>query len=400
MASTAPSHVPENLILDFNYQLDPGNKPTPYEAIEALIKANPPEIFYTPANGGHWVATSYSAIHEIYRNYDDFTTFPVTIPPIKDKPRKLVPIEVDPPDHKKYRAILGPLFTPGAVAKMEDQVRDVAIELIEDVKSKGQCEFLTEVAEKFPPLIFLKFMGMPSDRLEEFVGWAKGMLSNDPETQAMSGAAIGMYIAEFMAAKEHDLDDDWASLLFTAQDESGAPALSPEERLDIAFFLFLAALDTVVNFLTNSWRHLAEKPDLVATLRENPAKIPDAVEEMFRVFAVVNSSRMAKKTTTVKGVTIQKGEQILLMTAISNRDADKFEAPLKLDIEREDNVHLSFGAGPHRCIGSNLARSEARIFMEEWLRRIPQFAIAAGATVESKGGITLGYKSLPLEWSA
>lgn len=396
--SVTPKHVPPGLVVDFNYQLDPGGKSTPYEAVEALMKSNPPEIFYTPANGGHWVATSYAAIHEIYRNYDDFTTSATTIPPIKDKPRKLVPIEVDPPEHKQYRAILGPLFTPGAIAKLEDQVREIAIELIEDVRQNGQCEFLSEVAEKFPPLVFLKFMGMPTDRVEEFVGWAKGMLSNDPEVQAPSGAAIGMYIAEFMASKEHNLGDDWASFLFTAKDENNEPALPPDIRLDIAFFLFLAALDTVVNFLTNSWRYLAEKPALVAELREDPDKIPDAIEEMFRVFAVVNSSRMAKKNTTVRGVDILEGEQILLMTAISNRDAEKFEDPLKLDIAREDNVHLSFGAGPHRCIGSNLARSEARIFMDEWLKRIPDFKIASGAKIQSKGGITLGYTSLPLEW--
>lgn len=397
-SASIPPHVPPELLFDFDYRLDTTGVADQHEVLDSLDSRGAPPIFYTRAYGGHWVIRNYAMCHEIFNDHKRFGTYPSYIPPMADA-LAMIPVQIDPPDHGRYKRILGPLFSPLATRRLEEHIRAAALESLEPLVARRSCDFVTEYSQMFPQRVFLRFMGLPLEKSREFVEWAKASVTGSLEAKRAAHAKISGFLSVYVDERMADPQDDWGSMLVKAKDERGNPALDRPEILNICNMLFVAGLDTVTNAHSHIWRYLGSRPDLQAQLRVDPSSIPAVVEELLRLFPVTNNSRKVRKDMEFHGLRFRAGESLLMLLSPANRDPAQFSDPLKFDIDRDSNVHLTFGAGIHRCIGSNIARSELRISIEEWQRLIPPFRVGAGE-ITSIGGITMGIEHLPLEWDA
>ena len=281
---------------------------------------------------------------------------------------------------------------------MDVEIRRPVVQLIDAFADNGKCDFVRDFARYLPGQVFLSLMDLPPERREEFIGWADDVLSGDEEVQVRAAQNITQVITDFVDHKMAVPGEDIISTMVEASSEEGERLFNRDEMINTGCFLFLAGLDTVLNTLSFSWRFLAENPDQVKKLVEYPDTIPDGVEELLRLFSVVNGSRRVREDCEFNGVSLKKGEAILTPISAANLDESVFENPYEFEPGREANIHLSFGAGIHRCLGSNLARIEIKISLEEWLKRIPEFSIAGGEKIKAVAGITMGLKSLPLVW--
>ena len=393
-----PAHIPDNLVFEFDYLKETDDVISPFQVYTGLGDRGAPDFFYTTSYGGHWVARNFKLIRDIYRDHERFTTLPtMSIPPVEGM-RLMAPLQIEPPDHQKYRRVLGPLFTPAAILRMDGGIRRSVVQLIDTFADNGKCDFVRDFAKHLPGQVFLSLMTLSQDRREEFIGWADDVLSGDEDVQVRAAQNITQVITDFVDHKISAPGEDVISTMVKARSEEGERLFNRDEIIDTGCFLFLGGLDTVLNTLSFSWRFLAENPEQVKKLVENPDTIPDGVEELLRLFSVINGSRLVREDCEFNGVSLKKGEAILTPISTANLDESVFENPYEFDPGREANIHLSFGAGIHRCLGSNLARIEIKISLEEWLKRIPEFSIAGGEQIRTATGITMGLKSLPLVW--
>ena len=397
----APEHVPAELIHEFDiYRFSPGVN-DPLEQWGNLLASDAPRIFYTHHNGGHWVFLDYEDVREGFRNDALFSTFQTPIPPIEPYP-VMQPQGVDPPDHKTFRSLLAPLFTPVAVEKLRRELQQRSNALLDAFVDRGSCEFGRDFASLLPTGMFLYLMGMPEDRLMEFVHLAEVfMRSNDEAERATNIQQIYTVIGEYLAWRSTRLGDDLGSVLVKARDENGQPH-PQQDVLNCGFLLFVAGLDTVTSTMTFIWRHLARnhaaRRELVSLI-DDREKLSVAVDELLRVHAVPNIYRRVKKDMVYRGITMRENDRVVLPVSVANRNESVFENALRIDLHREINNHLTFGAGPHRCVGSHLAKTEVTIALQEWLRRIPEFGVLADAEILGHMGPTLGFNRLPLSWT-
>lgn len=312
------------------------------------------------------------------------------------------PIELDAPEHKKYRALLAPLFTPRAVKQLEARIREVTIEVIEAFASKGECEFVHDFSQRMPTRILMSMIGYPSDdaALDHFMPWVDAFFRGTGEEHTHGGGEILKYVTDFVDKRLAEPADDLLSfMLHEATVESeGNRKLTRQEVIDMGFQLFVASLDTVPATFVTTWRYLATLPEAQAFLLANPDRINDAAEEMLRVTGIVSTTRRVKEDYVLHGVQLKEDDMVLVPLSVANRDKHAFKDPAKVMLDREENQHLTFGAGPHRCLGSHFARTEVRIVLEEWLKRIPSFRIKPGAELKLEASSTITVTNLPLVW--
>ncbi|MFM7274079.1 MAG: cytochrome P450, partial [Gammaproteobacteria bacterium] len=186
-----------------------------------------------------------------------------------------------------------------------------------------------------------------------------------------------------------------------ARDENGQP-FDQQDVLNCGFLLFVAGLDTVTSTMTFIWRHLARnvqaRRELIARM-DDRGRMAVAVDELLRMHAVPNIYRRVRRDMVYRGVTMRENDRVVLPVNVANRDGSVFDHPDRIELDREINNHLTFGAGPHRCVGSHLAKTEVTIALQEWLRRIPDFRVADDADLRGHMGPTLGFSRLPLVWT-
>lgn len=394
-----PAHVPKTLVFDFDFwNLD---TPTadPFEHYTRLEGAGAPPIFWSQRHGGHWVFCRYDEIFEGYRDWEMFTSSPLGIPTRPGGPAKLIPNEIDPPDHQKMRAILAPQFAPAAVRGMEPDIRARAAKLIDAFVDRGRCDYMADFAARLPTGIFLGIIGLPEDSLPQFMIWEDmAMRSTSQEEKERGSNAIYNYLNQFIEQKSGHLGDDVASAMLRYRDASGK-ALLQEEIVSACHLMYLAGLDTVMNTLGFSYRHLARDPAARQYIRDNPGRLPEVVDEFIRIFATPSLSRRVRRDMVYRGITMKAGDPVLLPTMLSNRDPKIFTDPGQVKLDREPRQVLTFGAGPHRCLGAHLAKTELIIALEEWFRRIPEFTLdPAGDPITYVCGHTVGIHNLPLTW--
>jgi cytochrome P450 len=396
-----PDHVPAGRMHEFDiYRFSPGVN-DPLEQWGSLLASDAPRIFYTHHNGGHWVFLDYEDVREAFRNDSLFSTYQTPIPPIEPYP-VMQPQGVDPPEHKTFRSLLAPLFTPVAVEKMKAELHRRSGVLLDAFAGRGACEFGRDFASLLPTGMFLYLMGMPEDRLMEFVHLAEVfMRSNDDAERATNIQQIYTVIGEYLAWRATRLGDDLGSVLVKARDENGQP-LDHQDVLNCGFLLFVAGLDTVTSTMTFIWRHLAHNHAArraLTAIIDDREKLSVAVDELLRMHAVPNIYRRVKKDMVYRGVTMKENDRVVLPVSVANRNESVFAHADTIDLQREINNHLTFGAGPHRCVGSHLAKTEVTVALQEWLRRIPDFEVPAGAEIVGHMGPTLGFNRLPLVWT-
>ena len=306
--------------------------------------------------------------------------------------RPLIPLNVDPPQHSKYRKILDPLFAPKQMDAQEADITERVNRFIDAFIERGECNFTEEFAELLPSSVFLGLMGLPWDELDTFLHLRDGILRPDKidpdamfhaEARQAVNRATGLEIYEYFDkvcdARAQQPTSDILSHLVTV--DIDGEKLTREEILDICFLFLIAGLDTVSDSLTCFYAFLANHPEHRRQLSDNPALIPNAVEELLRWESPVPSGvpRIATQDTELpNGVSVAAGAAVMVNYGAANIDPAEFSDAFDVRFDRETNRHIAFGAGVHRCLGSHLARRELRIALREWHRRIPDYAIKPG----------------------
>ena len=392
-----PAHVPPDRVVDYDVYRGafPGEETDLHHGLYRLGEESGRGIFWTPHNGGHWFINDFELLFDAARKPELFSSTEMTIPPVPVEPR-LIPLFLDPPEHGLFRAPLMRQFTPGRIAAMESGIRLFTNELINAIEAEGRCEFVEAMAEPLPIKIFMRIMGMPLDRMREFRDWILDMLSPDDDRRASSYANIAGLMDGLIRERQAQPKDDLISHLLTL--EIGLRAITYEEVQAYCLLLFAAGLDTVANALAFGMNFMANRPDLQARLSADPSLIPEAVEELLRKFGVPMPARTATCDFEFGGAQIRKGERVLLMLPACNLDPGTFPDPDSFDLERKNKAHIAFNVGPHRCIGSHLARLELRVFWEEWLRRIPSFRLDPQRPAIYRAGLTLAVQELEIAW--
>ncbi len=316
--------------------------------------------------------------------------------------RPLIPLQIDPPEHAKYRRILDPLFTPREMARREPEVTKLVNEMIDAFADRGECDFHAEFAVPLPCTVFLQLLGLPLEDLDKFLVWKdqvirpEGVQGFDKHGEAAAPAARQIYDYFERAIDDHITNprDDVLSELIAAEVE-GQP-LSREELLDICFLFLIAGLDTVTDSLDCFFVYLARHPEHRHQLIEQPDVLPSAIEELLRwETPVPGVARVAMQDVEVGGCSISKGERVSPLLGAANTDPAEFPDPELVDFQRNPNRHRAFGGGPHRCLGSHLARMELRVALHEFHRRIPDYAIKPGAELKYTRGLR-SVETLPL----
>jgi cytochrome P450 len=366
-ARTVPDHVPAELVVDLDVYDLPNATVDPHLAWRAFQGKGP--LVYSSRNGGHWVATRGRDVARFYRDVEHFSSDTIIIQ--QPKGEKMLPLQAAPPDHSKYRANIQVMLTPKAVANLEPGIRELAIELIEQFRADGECEFITQFALQFPLNIFLRMMGLPLDDREMLRAHVEEYTYN-PETEAKVRAykALNDYLDGWIEKRLKEPGDD-AITHITRATFDGRP-YTRHEMLSQFSMLLLAGLDTVAMMLGFVALHLARHPRDRDYIRANPDRMFQVIQELLRRYAGPHMSRELAEDYVHEGVLLKKGDVIILPNALFNLDPEVTENPETVDFTREAK-HITFGSGPHTCAGALLARKEIAIFIEEWLARIPDF---------------------------
>jgi cytochrome P450 len=307
--------------------------------------------------------------------------------------RPLIPLQIDPPDHVKYRRLLDPLFAPKQVALLENDVRKLSNQLIDDFIDKGECEFNSAFAIPLPCTVFLRLLGLPLEDLDLFLEFKNNIIRPDTRDQkeferiqAETGQKIYAYFDKVLDERERQPRDDLMSGFLEA--EVDGHRLTREDILDICYLFLLAGLDTVTASVGCMVAYLASHPEQRRRLVDDPSLIPGAVEELLRwETPVPGVPRVVTEDVELSGERLEAGERVTVLLGAANIDESEFPEPENVDFQRTANRHLAFGGGVHRCLGSHLARLELRVALEQLHERIPDYAIKPGAEPQYTMGI-------------
>lgn len=350
---------------------------------------------------GSVLVTRHGEVMEALRDPDRFSSDMDAV--AMGNVRPLIPLQIDPPDHLKFRKLLDPLFAPREVARLEDEVRRLTNELIDEFADAGEVELNEAFAVPLPCTIFLALLGLPQDDLPKFLRIKDdiirppGMATREADAiRRRTAQEIYDYFEPVIEARREEPRDDLITRLVQAEVEGHR--LSTEDILDICFLFLIAGLDTVTATLTCSVAYLAEHPDHRRALVDDPSLIPGAVEELLRwETPVPGVARFCRHDTTLDGVDIPAGTRVTVLIGSANTDSAEFDDADTVDFRREGNRHLAFGGGIHRCLGSHLARLELRVALEELHRRIPDYALSPGTELEYTEALRT-VEHLPLVW--
>jgi cytochrome P450 len=369
------------------------------------LRETSPAFFNTMAQG-FWMFTRHEQVRDIYQHPETFSSESIT--PWEPEPvYRFVPTQIDPPEHIKYRQILNPWFSPGAVDRAEPMAREICRRLVAEIAPVGACDFVAEFALRYPTEVFLTMLGAPGSDADRFVPWVEDFFhgfGGDPEgQQAMVDALNGIreYWVAALAERRDEPEPragDLASHLLHAKVDDRP--LTDSEMLDMLTVLVLAGLDTTRAQLGYLFKYLAANPGDRHRLIDEPALVPTAVEESLRLFTIIfGDGRKVTHDTEFYGCPLKKGDMVYGLVSGANRDPRVYDRAGEFVIDRKGSHHLGFAGGPHRCLGAHLARREMQIAVQEWLAVIPDFRVATDQPLlERGGGAMMTLLTLPLAW--
>ncbi len=389
------SAVPDRLIADVDiFNLD-GFQNDVQLAWRRLQQAYP-DIFWTPRNGGHWIATRAADIKYIQSEHQFFSNSQIFIPATQ-LPAKLIPLNLDPPEHAPFRAILAPAFAPSALDVLELQARTIAVELIEALRPKGECEFVHDFAQRLPIIVFLNMMDLPLKDREYLLGLShQNVAPSTPEQRVEAHRLLSAYISRHINERKQKPGADLLSRIISAR--VGDRNIQPDEALSMSTLLLFGGLDTVASLMSFTMCFLATHPQHRRELQQNPALRAAAIEEMIRRYGISNSVRIVRCDYEYKGVPFRAGDLVSLPTSLAGLDDREVADPLVVDFHRKRSKHAAFGYGPHVCPGSMLARRELGVLLDEWLHRIPDFRLKSGCKPQFRAARLNGVSALQLQW--
>ncbi|MCU1345443.1 MAG: cytochrome [Acidimicrobiia bacterium] len=325
-----------------------------------------------------WIATDRETITYIFRHPELFSSARTSTQLGNTRPT--IPLEVDPPEHHRYRRLLDPFFSPNKLRPLESALRDQINDFIDGFIDKGSVDLLEEFFVPYPTQVFLTMYGLPLEDRPTFLRWKDAMIRGsmlDPEAGKRAGEEFYAYMERYLASGSADGADLMSQL--RRPNEQGEQ-LTNNEILDITYLFILAGLDTVTTALVHSFAYLARHPDERRRIAEEPTIVPSAVEELIRAGNPAPAlTRIATQDVEVGGVLMREGEGVYCHLGAANGDPAEWPNAEEIDLTRPDNRHASFGLGIHRCLGSHLARMEVRLVMDEFHRRIPDYHLAPEA---------------------
>jgi len=358
--------------------------------------------FWNDAYGGHWVLTRFDPIREALQDVDTFST-DSTIISDPNPDYLLLPLFLDPSKHLKYRKLYNARFSPGVVEALTPVARQACQDTIDEFIDRGHCDLINEFADIYPTQVFLIALGLPLDQAPQFVTWVraifKGLSGEDVEGAAAAQGEVTAYFQDLLDQRRRhpkDPETDMVSYLLDARID-GEP-ISQEYLESMLTTLVLAGLDTTKSQLGYNFHYLATHPEDRRRLVEDPTLIPSAIEELLRANAFVPPARKLKKDVEYEGCPMKSGQMVLMPLWSATRDPRAFDDPATVRFDRENNRHIAFGAGAHRCAGAHLARRELLIAMQEWHKRIPDYWLASDAPIVEHGW-QCGLDELPLAWT-
>ena len=357
---------------------------------QPMFKLLRDEMSVMPVDGVGVVLTTKQAIDHAFKHPEIFSSNADAVDLSNVRP--LIPLQIDPPEHKKFRKILDPIFAPKRMALLEEPVSKLVNDLIDRFIADGELDFASQFSVPFPSQVFLTLLGLPLEELPRFLKMKDGIIRPDVVTGANFGSdeakayqvevatSIYDYFNEILDVRTLQREDDILSLFLDA--EVDGAKLTREDILDICFLFLIAGLDTVTSSLDCMFSYLAQHPEHRQQIVDDPSIIPAAVEEMLRwETPVMGVARIAAEDTEIDGCPINKHDMVMVMLGSANTDEAEFGDADSVRFDREVNRHLAFGGGVHRCLGSHLARQELRIALREWHRRIPEYSVLDGHTL-------------------
>ena len=400
--SAIPDHVPSELVHPFDFRLDPRIATDPWSFFASACEL--PEVFWSPDLGGHWVLARAARIEEAWMRPDLFSAKSVSVPRI-DSPYRLIPNNLDPPEHRAYQTIFTrQMFAPRIIGALSDEFRKMTRDRIDAFVGDGRADFNRQYAQPLPVQIFLSMLGISPDRREEFdSGVERVFRGTTPEDVFGGMTEVARLLDEWIEAEMADRDAPREAHMLQAmlRAEIDGRRLDKAELTSMATMLMLAGLDTVTSATLHQLHFLATHSEHRQQLVDDPSLIPNAVEELLRRFSAPNLGRIVAKDCVFAGVEMREGDMVLLSTTIAGLDAERFDRPFEVDFTRKGlkGDSLSFGTGIHMCSGHTLARSELAITLEELLPRLPNMRLADDADIRYQSGGTLTVATpMPIEW--
>ncbi len=363
-------------------------------------------IAHTDRWGGSWLPTKYADVTEIARDIDNFPSgngIAVLPPPDGVGPGAnpilasgVPPISADPPLHTWTRRLILPTMSPQRVDEYEVFTRTLCVELIDGILERGSGDAAAEYAQQIPVRVIGHILGVPESMAPVFTEWVRDVLefAHDAERRMRGITGIIQYLQGALDERVANPTDDFISELMAAEHD-GQPIERPVV-MGMCALLLIAGIDTTWSSIGSAMWHLATHVEDRRRLVAEPELMPTAVEELLRFYAPVTMARRLSHDVEFKGCPMKAGDRILMNFPGANRDPEAFPDADKVVLDRQINRHVAFGAGIHRCAGSNLARMELRVAIEEWLRRIPEFALDPEGEVTWAGGQVRGPRTIPV----
>jgi cytochrome P450 len=380
---------------DFDH-LDPAWVADPYPIWDAM-RLNCP-VAHTNKFHGVYFPSRYEDVRAIAYDTEHFSSRRVVVRAEPPEPLPInPPITSDPPAHRAHRKLLLPAFTPDAISRYEPHARAVCQELIARLTGNEQCDGAADYAQHIPVRIMAHMLGVPAEDADLFRRWIRELLDlgiTEPHLVAQATQEMHDYFAQVMAKRRKVPADDLMTYLLHVRID--AQPLSDDHIVGTLELLLIAGIDTTWSAIGSSLWHLATHAQDRHRLLSAPGLIPTAVEEFLRAYAPVTMAREVIKETTVGGCPLHAGQMVMLPFPAANRDPSVFEQADRVAIDRQNNRHVAFGLGIHRCIGSNLARMEIVVALQEWLAAFPEFELAPDAVVTWSRGTVRGPRQLPL----
>lgn len=371
-------------------------------------------VAHTDRWGGSFMPTRYEDLFNIARDIQHFSSRDVLVasvmpapdqeqPELSEEDQELIqqynvgapPITSDPPVHTWARKLLLPPFSVTSVDKYEQETRDLCNELIDGFIKDGKADGAADYAQQIPPRVIASMLGIPKEMTATFTEWVRGFLElglTNPELREESARNIFGFMIEQVEQRKQNPGDDLISYLL-AQKVDGEPVPEPHV-VGTCFLILVAGIDTTWSSIGSAIWHLAQHPEHRKQLIEQPELINNAVEELLRAYSPVTMARYVASETEYAGCPMHEGDKVLMNFPAANRDPSVFEHPDQVMLDREKNPHIAFGVGIHRCAGSNLARMEMKVSIQEWLKRIPDYRLEDPEAVTWAGGQVRGPRKM------
>jgi cytochrome P450 len=379
---------------DFDH-LDNGWINDPFPIWDELRKRCP--IAHTERFMGVYFPSRYSDVRAVAYDSEHFSSRRVVVRETPPPRIPAPPITSDPPEHRPARMLLLPPFTPDAIKKLEPRARALANELIDKFAKRGSADAAVEYAQEIPVRLIAHLLGLPEADGDRYRTWIKMVLEDgitDVKIAVQASAEMLEYFLGYVRQRRSQPGDDLISYLINVRPD-GKP-LAEENLIGTLRLLLIAGIDTTWSAIGACIWHLASNPEDRRRLVKEPSLMPTAIEEFLRAYAPVTMAREVVKEKKIDGCTFKPGQMVLLSFPAANRDPQVFPDADRVIIDRKENRHAAFGLGIHRCIGSNLARLEMTVAVEELIKRIPEFSLAG--PVKWSEGTVRGPRQLPIRF--